>query len=387
MVAIVGGGIVGSCAAYFLASEPRFDGRIVVFERDPTYAQSATTLSAASIRQQFSTPVNVVVSQFGFEFLRAAPGLLAVGDDAPEVGLVERSYLYLATSAGADGLRRAASVQSALGVAVRLAEPAELAARYPWLDVSGLALGAFTSAGEGWFDAAGLLQAVRRKAISLGVQYERAQVEALLADDSRVTALRLADGTRLAVDGCLCTAGTRTPALLRTVGLHLPVGARKRTVFWFESPLRVPDAPLVVDPSGFWTRPEGRGWLAGVTPDPDPDVGPDDFERDATTFESDAWPKLARRVPGFEAARERRAWVGHYDWNAFDHNALVGLVPGCANLAFACGFSGHGLQQGPAVGRGLAELVAHGRYVTLDLAALGVDRLARGEPLVETHVI
>lgn len=386
-VAIVGGGIVGTCAAYFLACDPAFRGRVVVLERDPGYARSATCLSAASIRQQFGTAVNVRLSQFGMEFLRAAAERLAIGGTVPDVGLVDRTYLYLATAAGAAGLQRSCALQRSLDVDVELATPATLADRFPWLALDDIACGAWTRTGEGWFDAAALLHAVKAKAIALGVTYSRADVARLPGAHGTADAVMLADGSGIRVRACICAAGTRAPALLEPLGVALPVRPRKRSVYWFESPAQIERAPLLVDPSGFWTRPEGSGWLAGVTPEPDPDVDPDDFAADGTDFERDLWPRLAARIPAFESTRVRRSWVGHYDWNAFDRNALLGLVPGSAPVAFACGFSGHGLQHGPGLGRALAELVVHGAYATLDLSALRWERVRENAPLPETHVI
>lgn len=186
---------------------------------------------------------------------------------------------------------------------------------------------------------------------------------------------------------CGAYDGTRTSGLVAPHGVDVPVRPRKRTVYYFESPARLDRAPLLVDPSGFWMRPEGPGYLCGTAPQPDPDVDPDDFEPDGTMFENDLWPALAARVPGFEQARVRRSWVGHYDYNTFDQNAFVGPVPSVANLLIACGFSGHGLQQGPAIGRGLAELVRDGEYRALDLRPLAYERYLRGMPLVEACVI
>jgi glycine/D-amino acid oxidase-like deaminating enzyme len=386
-VAVIGGGIMGAATACFLASDSAFDGRVVVLEADTTYARAATALSASSIRQQFSSAINVRCSQFGIEFLRSVPEILATDDAHVDIGLQERPYLYLATEAGQDTLTANVAVQCGLGVSVELSGPAELARRYPWLDVTGLAAGAWTRGGEGWFDAYALLQALRRKGRSLGVQYRTARVVALERTAGRITRASLDDGSTLSARWFVCTAGTRTPELLRPLGLELPVHARKRTVYVFDSSARIDDLPLIVDPSGFWCRPEGTSYLCGIPPDPDPGVAPDDFEPDGTSFERDLWPLLAARVPGFEAARCTRSWVGHYDYNWFDQNAFVGPVPDIGNLLFACGFSGHGLQQAPAVGRGLAELVVHGAYRTLDLGPLGYERWVTGRPLVETNVI
>jgi glycine/D-amino acid oxidase-like deaminating enzyme len=393
-VVVVGGGIVGAATAYFLARDAGCGRRIIVLEQDTTYARAATALSASSIRQQFSSAVNVRCSQFGIEFLRGAADTLAVGTAAPnesahvDIGLVERTYLYLATDAGRDALAEYVARQRALGVAVALDARDALQRRYPWLDVAGLAAGAWTHSGEGWFDAYALLQALRRKGRALGVEYRSGRVTALeRGAGASIDRVLLEDGSNLSARWFVCTAGTRSPLLLEPLGLELPVGARKRTVYVFDSPARIENMPLLVDPSGLWCRPEGASYLCGMPPEPDPDVDPDDFAADGTSFEQDLWPLLAARIPGFEAARCARSWVGHYDYNAFDQNAFVGAVPVADNLLIACGFSGHGLQQAPAVGRGLAELIVHGAYRSLDLSPLGYQRYTARRPLLEANVI
>jgi glycine/D-amino acid oxidase-like deaminating enzyme len=171
------------------------------------------------------------------------------------------------------------------------------------------------------------------------------------------------------------------------VGVDLPVFARKRTVFVFSCPVAIPGCPLLIDPSGLWFRPEGDRFLCGVPADPDPDVSPDDFEIDHSLFESVAWPILARRVPAFQAVRVTSAWAGHYDYNVFDQNAFVGPVPGIPNLLLAGGFSGHGLQHAPGIGRGLAEQIIFGEYRSLDLSPLSYARYVDGAPLREMNVI
>jgi glycine/D-amino acid oxidase-like deaminating enzyme len=108
---------------------------------------------------------------------------------------------------------------------------------------------------------------------------------------------------------------------------------------------------------------------------------------DRGRFESLVWPALANRVPAFDRLRLLDAWAGHYEVNTVDHNAIVGPHPDVPNFLFANGFSGHGLQQAPAVGRGLAEWIATGRYETLDLSPLGYGRIARGEPVRELNVV
>jgi FAD-dependent oxidoreductase domain-containing protein 1 len=172
------------------------------------------------------------------------------------------------------------------------------------------------------------------------------------------------------------------------MGFPIPVYAKKRCVFPFACRTDLPRFPLLIDTSGVWVRPEGRDYIAGFSPDDldETDHG-QDFDVDWPIFEEIIWPALAARVPAFEAIRPGRAWAGHYDMCLLDHNALVGRVPGLANGYLAAGFSGHGLQQSPAIGRGLAELVIHGEYRSLDLAPLGCERLVGNRPLLERNII
>lgn len=383
---IAGGGAIGSACAYFLASCPDFSGDIWVVEPDPTYREAASTRSASSIRQQFSTPLNIDISRFGMEFLREAPRRLE--DERLDLGLVESSYLYLATSQGRETLEQRATIQHEHAVAVQLWDRAGLAARYPWLHTDDLAAGCDTLHGEGWFDGHALLTALRRAAERRGVRYLRDRVVGFeRSAGGRIEAVLLEERGRTGCDYAVNAAGTRSRALAATAGLELPVVARKRNVFVFTCPVSIPHCPLVIDPSGLWFRPEGNRFLCGPPEDPDPDVSPQDFEVDLAAFETRAWPLLAHRVPAFEAVRMTSAWAGHYDYNTFDQNAFIGPAPGIGNLLLASGFSGHGIQQSPAIGRGLAEHICYGEYRTIDLSPLSYARYLGNAPLRELNII
>ncbi len=385
-VVIVGGGVIGSAIAYFLASHPRFAGEITVIERDPTYTQASSALSASSIRQQFSQPVNIAVSQFGIEFLRNIKQHLAVDGDVPDVGLTERGYLYLATEAGASTLQENHATQRAQGVDVALLNRAELQQRFPWLQVDDLALGSLGLSGEGWFDGYGLLMAFKQKARSLGVQYVKAEATGFVHSAGRVTAVALQGGAQLPCDWAVNAAGAWARPLMAGTCLDLPVYGRRRCVYAFASPAKTPDCPLVIDPSGLWFRPEGDIWICGLPPEEGRDGNDAPLDVDYELFDT-AWLTLAHRVPGFEAVRLQRAWAGYYEYNTHDHNALLGPHPLLPNLLLANGFSGHGLQQSPAVGRGLAEWMAEGSYISLDLSPLAATRLVEGRSLLEKNVI
>jgi FAD-dependent oxidoreductase domain-containing protein 1 len=386
-VLIVGGAAIGSAVAYFLASHPGFTGSVRVLEQDFSYGNSATARSAASIRHQFSTPENIRMSQFGTQFIRQIGEHLAVDGERPDVGFREGGYLFLATEAGQGVLQANHRVQRGLGVDVALLPPAALVARFPWLSTQGVSAGSLGLSGEGWLDAYALMGALRRKAMALGVQYQQAQVLGLERQGRRIERVLLADGSALACSVVVNAAGTGAAALARSAGIALPVQARKRCVFYITSPAQLPHCPLVVDPSGAYFRPEGAGFICGISPPAYQDPECFDFEVQHAIFDDTLWPILAARVPGFEAARVHNAWAGHYDVNTLDHNAILGAHPEVDNLLFANGFSGHGMQHAPAVGRALAELVVYGGYRSLDLSALGWARVLENRPLLEVNVV
>ena len=387
-VVIGGGAVMGSSIAFHLASQPGFAGRILVIERDMSYAGAASSLSLSSVRQQFSCPVNIRVGLAGVAFLKAANELLAVDGEAPNLVFTENGYLYLATSAGEPTLRDNHAVQTAHGADIALIEPDALKRQFPFLNVEDLALGAWGRSGEGWFDGYMLMQAFRRKARSLGVVYREAEIAAVERSGARVTSVVLANGERIAC-GALVNAGGASGAakLARRTGVEIPVHSRKRSVFVFNAKTRIERCPLVIDTSGVYFRTEGESFVCGVSPPEEQDPDCDDFEVEWAQFDEIIWPALAHRVPAFESLKVTRAWAGHYDLNTFDHNAIVGRLPGAENAYLAAGFSGHGIQQSPAVGRGLAELIATGRYTSLDLGDFAFERIAAGKPLIERNVI
>jgi FAD-dependent oxidoreductase domain-containing protein 1 len=384
-VVIVGGGVMGAAIACFLARDHGV--RPVVVERDPTYARASSALSASSIRQQFSSPVNIALSQWSIAFMRRVGEELAVNGEQPDIGLQEAGYLYLATAAGAEVLQANHQVQCAAGAQVAVLSPAQLRQRFAWLATDDLALGALGLSGEGWFDGPALMQAFRRKAIASGARFVAAEVTGFDVNGDRVHAVSCADGQRHAADAVVLAAGAWTAPLAAQLGIPLPVAARKRDVFVLDSPAVLPDCPLVIDPSGVWFRPEGSGFIAGAPPrGADLDDAPLE-DVDLGLFDDVIWPALAARVPAFEALRVRSAWAGYYEMNTYDRNGLAGPLPNWCNVFTACGFSGHGMQQAPAVGSALAALVAGASSDAPLLDALAPQRVLDGRPLIERNVI
>jgi glycine/D-amino acid oxidase-like deaminating enzyme len=386
-VVIVGGGVIGSSIAYFLrVSDPTVS--VTVIERDPSYAKSSSALSAASIRQQFSTPLSIQMSLYGIEFLRNIGERLEVDGTRPEIDLHEGGYLFLATPAGEGILRENHALQNSLGADIDLMSPDALKARFPWLNVEDLAAGAYGVSGEGWFDGYGLVQALRKKAQSLGARYIAADVVGFERDGRKVTHVITQDGERYASDTLVNAAGAWTRKISEMMSIDIPVYARRRSIFNVSSPARLTNSPLLIDPTGVYFRPEGKTYITGTSPSADND--PDDLpldEVDHDLFDEVIWPTLAHRVPEFEALRVENCWSGYYEYNVFDNNAIIGYHPDIDNCVFANGYSGHGLQQGPATGRGVSELILAGRYTSLDLSSLSWERVLENRPIVERNVV
>jgi glycine/D-amino acid oxidase-like deaminating enzyme len=380
-VAIIGGGAIGSSIAYHLTREPGCD--VTVIERDPAYTRASSALSASSIRVQFSTPVNIALSRFGLDFIRRAAIDLAVDGDAPALGLCEPGYLTLAPEAGRAALLQNHAVQCQAGASVALLTPDALTQRFPWLDTRGVALGALGLAGEGWFNGPGLLAALRTKARAQGACYVAR--EAVGISDGNVV---LDDGAIVPADVVVNAAGGWAGRVASWVGVDLPIRPRRRMVFTFACRAPLPRFPLLIDPTGVWVRPEGAGFIAGLSPLPgedDPDEP--DLVIDEALFHERIWPVLAARVPAFEALRLTGGWAGYYEMNLFDHNGLVGPHPDAPSMLHAAGFSGHGMQHAPGIGRGVAELIRGGGFISLDLSPLATARLAGGERLLERCII
>jgi len=386
-VVIIGGGAVGSSIAYFLKSDPAFDGSVAVIERDPTYRQASSALSASAIRQQFSTPENIRISRFGIGFLRDIGRNLGVDGEDVDIGLVERGYLYLATPAGEAVMRENHATQRREGADVALLTPKELAARFPWMRTDGVALASLGLSDEGWFDGYGLMRAFRRKARDIGADYIADEATGMAVVDGCVTEVQLRDAGPITGGHVVNAGGPWARHVAAMAGVPLPVEARRRMVFVFDARQELSECPLVIDTSGIWFRPEGEQFLSSTHPRKDEDRDALPLEVDRRFFDDVVWPALADRVPAFEAIKVTNAWAGYYEVNTFDHNAILGPHPEIRNLLFANGFSGHGLMQSPAVGRAISELIVHGRFVTLDLSVFGYERIAEGRPVVEKNVI
>jgi len=388
-VIIIGGAMIGSSCAWFLSDNRDFDGRILVVEKDPSYQWCSTAHTNSCIRQQFSNEINVRISQFGVQFLKNFRENLGGDPAVPDIVLHSYGYLYLADNEGfANILRENRKIQEACGAATKILTPAEIADAYPFYNLDGILLGSHNLIDEGYFDGNTMFDWWRRKARQNGVEYLTNEVVGIRRNGSRVEGVTLRSGERISAGKIVNASGTRAAVTSRMAGLDIPVEPRRRYTFIFEaeSPLDR-DLPLTIDPSGVHMRTDGVHYLCGCPPDEDPAVDFDDFYLDYSIWEEKVWPAIANRVPAFEAVKVINAWVGHYAFNTLDQNAIIGPHPEVSDFIFVNGFSGHGFQQSPAMGRGVSEIVTYGEFRALDMSDLGYERIVNNRPFLEKAVI
>lgn len=377
-VVIVGGSVMGSATAYYLA---RFDPsvKVVVIEKDPTYRYSSTLLSDGNVRIQFNLEENIRISQYGFEVLKTFAEDMSVGAFRPEPSPRHQGNLFLAGESDATEARRGMETQKALGCDVEWVTADEIAGRYPPYAGQGYVGGTFSQI-DGSVDPNAVLHGYRRKAISLGVEYLTTEVTDLIASSGAIEGVALADGTRIDAPVVVNAAGAWCTDLAATAGVSLPVEPVMRSVYVVETPIR-DQLPSVFLPNGLYVIPEHEGTFAVGWSFPDDPVG-FEFVYRRGRFEELVWPALATALPAFEALRLTGGWAGLYAVNTFDGNAILGEWPEIDGLYLANGFSGHGFQQCHAVGRYLAESIL-GRAPLLDLSRFGPERILRGEPYPE----
>lgn len=390
-VVIVGGATSGSAIAWFLSANPEFSGSVLVVEKDASLEHSATMASNNCMRQQFATEINVQIAQYAAEFVRDFRKNLGGDVEIPDIPIRNFGYLYLAGNEDfAATLRKDQQLQAANGAGTKILSRDEIAEAYPFYHLGDIVAGSLNTLDEGAFDALAMVRWLRQKARENGVDYIENEVVSMQRDGDRIDSVNLKTGEEISVGKVVDAAGTRAGTVSEMAGVDLPIEARRRYTYIFsaENPLDQ-DLPLTIDPTGVHMRSYGEhDYLVGCPPiDADDAVDVDDFDTPEPIWDEKLRPVVQKRIPEFGALEVTDSWVGHYEFNTFDHNAIIGAHTEVTNLLFCCGFSGHGSQQAPACGRGVAELITYGEFRSLDLSALSYARVPANEPLLERAVI
>ncbi len=386
-IVIIGGGIMGSAAAYFLALSGEA-GDVTVIEPDPGYAKASTPAGAGGVRRLMSRPENIRMSQFSLDFYAKFHEVMASDDTPADIQFRRQGYLFLTNADGVADLTENFETQQGEGVPAELLDVEALRARFPSVGTGNVAL-ACHSPEDGWIDPHGALMGFRKKAIGLGVTYVKDRVAALEASGKSLSRASLESGASVTGDVFINTAGPWVGEIAAMTGASLPVVPMCRVQHFWRCAQKIEPLPLIKDDSGAFFRPEGDGFAGGrpsweIEPGFNWDVDRGYF---ANYFEDTLWPLLANMVPKFETIKLERTWAGHYAQNLFDGNMIIGAYSkGHDNLLTACGFSGHGIMHAPAVGRALSELALYGRFKTLDLGRMGFERVLEDKPYGETGI-
>ncbi|MFD1414948.1 NAD(P)/FAD-dependent oxidoreductase [Oceanobacillus jeddahense] len=382
-IIIVGGGVIGSSIAYNLLNDG-YTGEITVFEKDKLYEFASTPRSAGGIRQLFTTGINVQIGRYGLKKYTTFAEDMAVGDEKAEIDFKQRGYLFLAKHENLDYLKKQMEMQQSYGVPSKLLLKEDLLSIIPELHNADLQGGLYC-AEDGYLDPYSVMQGYARKARELGASYVYEDVEKIQSNRGKVTGIQLKNGNTYEAPIVINCAGPWAPSLSESAGLPIPVVPLKRQIIQFEiaEPLKN-ELPLTVDPTGVYFRHEGTSIITGYGEKVKPGI---DFKWNRSFFEEQLWPILAERVPNFERAKITGGWAGIYSHNTEDQNAIIGEHPKMGGYFMAVGFSGHGMQQAPAVGKGISELIRTGEYETIDLTPLRFERFAERKLVIEGAIV
>ena len=374
-VVIVGAGIMGVSTAYHLARLGA--GRVVVLERD-TVCSGSTALASGGIRHQYANRLGVELTTHSivtYERFREEFGV--------DPNFRQHGYLILiATEEELATARRSVALQRGLGVDVELLDPAATRALCPYLNTDDL-LGATYTPRDGYADPYLCTTAIAARARDLGVVIEQGcPVRGFVRHGDRVTGVTTA-GEALEAGAVVIATGAWSGVVGRLAGVDIPVRPHRRHKF-MTAPFpadRIPAAtPFVIDPHrNFSLRREGPGLLLGHGRRDEPDGFGVEIDR---TLEPRVVERAIHRAPALADAALMRAYAGLYEMTP-DHTGIVSAVSGVTGLSVIAGFSGHGFMHGPIAGQLMAEMLVHGRAVTMDASALDLARFARGQAHLE----
>ena len=375
-VVVVGGGVLGASIAYHLATKGVRD--IVVLERDRLGAGS-TSRNAGGVRLQFSTEINVRLSQRSIPHLERFADEMGIDPDFHQVG-----YLFLITSdRDASAFERSLALWARMGVPARRLGREEVRALFPELRVDDVRFATFCPK-DGYLDPSSLLNGYAARAREKGVRFaESRAASSIERTNGRVTAVGTSSGA-IATETVVDAAGPWAGLVAKLAGIDLPITPLRRQIF-VTDPLAAldHDFPLTVEmATSFYFHRESGGVLMGMA-DPADKPGFDD------SVNWDFLPTIVERAldrfPPLEKANVKTGWAGFYE-DTPDKHPILGRVDAVPGFISAAGFSGHGLMHAPAAGEAIAELIVDGK-TSLDISALSYDRFTRGELIREHNVI
>ena len=376
-VVIIGGGVMGASAAYHLAQ--RGMKNISLLEKEQFFGQGATGRCAGGVRYQFSTPINVRLSQASLPMLERFKE--EIGQD---INYRQCGYILIATTEkDVQAFKHNVELQNSLGVGTKWLSAEEVRARLPLMCFDDALAGTYHEK-DGLVDPNSVVMGYISAAQRMGVNaLTGIEVTGLAVESGKIQAVITPLGsiqTRIVINA----AGPWSGQIAEMAGVSLPVVPIRRQMFTTSPLPELPvDFPFVIDfAQSLYFHREGEGLLIGMS---NPNERPGYDQRVDEAFELVNLEAASARLPMLEKAGLASHWAGLYEVTP-DAHPIYGITP-VDGFYVVTGFSGHGFMHGPVSGKLLAELILDGSFRTVDVSALDLARFGEGRLIQEYNVV
>jgi FAD-dependent oxidoreductase domain-containing protein 1 len=384
-VVLIGGGIIGASIAYHLRQDG-FSGRILVIERDTTYARAATPMSLGGIRQLYGVPCNIQMARYSLQFYERFDEVMSGAWGQAQAHFHQRGYLLLLDDQNREAWHRKYEVQRQLGVEVEMLPPGEVHELFPDLYVGDVAY-ALYSRRDGYLNPRGALQGFVERSRELHCAWLQDEVVGFAPASGRTFTLHTRMAGAISTPTLVIVSGAWTQYVARLAGIELPVIPVRRQACYVTLPRPFGyKLPMVIDRSDVHFRHDTEtddhlvvSYIARDEP------AGFNFDWDAGRFEAHILPTLRQRLPRCGNVQLQRGWAGHYGITP-DENFILGPHPEYPGLYMAAGDSGHGVMLAPAVGKVLSEIIRLRRYESLDATPYRLERFATGELIIDPQI-
>lgn len=378
-IVIIGGGCMGASAAYHLAQ--RNAGKIVLLEREKFLAMGSTGRNAGGVRYQFSTPVNIQLSNYSLDIIQRFPEIFGVSAEYHPLG-----YLFLLTTPDEVELfKKNIALQQALGVHdVRFLTVDEIAQLAPHVNLEGV-LGGSICPRDGTADPNTITQTFASQARKLGAQIENeTNVVGIETESGRVMRVKTNRGD-IETNVVVNCAGPWASKIGAFVGLDIPIVPLRRQFFNTAEIPEIPrNHPFVIEFStSLYFHPEAAGLIVGMS---NHHETPGETYAIDEAFHLETLERALYRLPLLENARIIRQLAGLYEVTP-DAHPILGQARDVSGFYICAGFSGHGFQHSPGAGKVMSEIILDGASKTIDVSMLDLERFREGRAILEQNVV
>lgn len=387
-VIFIGGSLMASSTAFNLLSE-RPDLKILMIEKDPTYKHAATPLALGGIRQQFTERTNIRMAKMSVETFENFGEIMETKTfGKPNIDLRQGGYLFLVNEDKWPTALENAEIQRSEGVDIRLLSVSDLETMLPETDLTGI-VGGTVCPREGVLCPASVLNGYLHKVKEMGVTIINDEVVDIKMNGDKIVNVVCKSGDEYSAGAYVNAAGPWANLIGDMIGVEIPIKPLSHDLYVAKMPMEadVGTAYTTLPTETYWYREHKTAdtLICGRTK-LDFEFG-FNYDVDVPFFEKAVWPDLAAHMQSLDRLKLINYWRGCYEYNYIDHNAIIGQHPDVPNLYLINGFSGHGMMQAPAAGKGLAEYILHDEYRTLDLSRMNIRRFRENKLIVEKAII